>query len=141
MEKSVKDVMSTNIIAVLPSDTAAEAARLMKEHNIGVVPVVSAGKIQGVITDRDIALRCVAGAKDPSKTKASDIMTTQISCVSPDQTINDAINMMSKEQVSRLPVVNCGCIDGIVSFADVAKCGCTDVEIAKAICESCTLDK
>lgn len=141
MDKCVKDVMSKDIIAVLPSDTAAEAARLMKEHNIGVIPVVSAGKIQGMITDRDIALRCVAGSKDATKTKASDIMTTQIATVSPDQSVNDAINTMSQSHVSRLPVVNSGCIDGIISFADVAKCGCNDMEIAKALCESCTLDK
>lgn len=141
MDKSIKDVMSKNIIAVLPSDTAAEAARLMKEHNIGVIPVVSAGKVQGIITDRDITLRCIANSKDPTKTKASDIMTTQIASVTPDQSVNDAINLMAQEKVSRLPVVNCGCIDGIVSFADVAKCGCSDMEIAKALCESCTLDK
>lgn len=66
MQETVKEVMSRNIIAVLPSDTAQEAARLMQEHNIGAVPVVSGGELKGILTDRDIVLGCVAGERIPT---------------------------------------------------------------------------
>ena len=78
MIQRVKDVMSSNIIAVLPSDTAIEAAKLMKEHNIGSVPVVSAGEVKGIVTDRDIILRCVADEKKADK--ANKTIRT-ISCI------------------------------------------------------------
>ena len=134
MIQRVKDVMSSNIIAVLPSDTAIEAAKLMKEHNIGSVPVVSAGEVTGIVTDRDIILRCVADEKKADKVKVSEIMSKDIAYITPDHTVKDAIKMMSVEQVRRLPVENGGYIDGMVSLADIARHN-RGMEIASAISE------
>lgn len=134
MQETVKDVMSKNIIAVLPSDTAQEAARLMQENNIGAVPVVSGGELRGILTDRDIVLGCVARGKDPNAVKASDMMTQEVAYVTPDQTVHDAVQMMAAEQVRRLPVIREGYIDGIVSLADIARRH-AGPEIAEAISE------
>lgn len=132
--KKVKDIMSHNIIAVLPSDSVMEASTLMNEHHIGALPVVSAGEVKGMITDRDIVLRCVAQDKDAKKVKVSQIMSNDIAFVTPEQSINDAVEVMSNEQIRRLPVLNDGYIDGMVSIADIARQG-ADPEIANAICE------
>lgn len=137
MQETVKDVMSRNIIAVLPGDTAQEAARLMQENNIGAVPVVSGGELKGILTDRDIVLRCVASGRNPDSVKASEMMTTNVAYVTPDQTVHDAVQMMAGEQVRRLPVVRDGYIDGMVSMADIARRH-AGPEIAEALSEIST---
>ena len=134
MQETVKDVMSKNIIAVLPSDTIQEVARLMQENNIGAVPVVSGGELKGILTDRDIVLGCVAQGKDPHDVKASSLMTREVAYVTPNQTVHDAVQMMASEQVRRLPVIRDGYIDGIVSLADIARRH-AGPEIAEAISE------
>ncbi len=134
MKKKVKDIMSSNVIAVLPSDTTAEAAKLMEENNIGAVPVVSAGEIKGIITDRDIVLRCVSKNKKAEDVKVSDIMSKEVTYITPNHSIYDAIDMMSNEQVKRLPVIKEGYIDGIITLGDIAQIN-TSMEIAEAISE------
>jgi CBS domain-containing protein len=137
LQETVKDVMSRSLVAVLPGDTAEEAARLMRDHNIGSVPVVSGGQLRGILTDRDIVLRCVAQGKDPTRTRAGDLMTGQVAYVTPNQTVHDAVQMMAAEQVRRLPVVRDGYIDGMVSLADIARRH-AGPEIAEAISEIST---
>ena len=85
MQETVNDVMSKKVVAVLPGDTLEEAARLMKEHDVGVLPVVSGGELKGLVTDRDIVLQCVAAGKEPSQVKAYQIMTKDVVSVSPGQ--------------------------------------------------------
>ena len=132
MQEKIKDIMSKIIISVMPSTTVQDAAKLMQQNNIGSVPVVSAGEIKGILTDRDIILRCVAFGKDPSQVKAEDIMTSHVACLTPEQPVDDAMNMMATEQVRRLPVVEGGVIQGIVSFSDVARRH-TGPEVAETI--------
>lgn len=132
MQEKIKDIMSTKIVSVMPSTTAQDAAKLMQQNNIGSVPVVSAGEIKGILTDRDIILRCVAFGKDPAQVRAEDIMTSHVACLTPDQSVHDAVDMMATEQVRRLPVVDGGVIQGIVSFSDVARHH-TGPEVAGAI--------
>lgn len=134
MQQTVKQVMSRNIVALLPGDTAYEAAALMNEHHVGSLPVVSGGEVKGILTDRDIVLRCVAGAKDPKTTRVSEIMSPDVVYVTPDQTVSDAAKMMASEQVRRLPVIKDGYIDGIISLADIARRD-YDTETAEAISE------
>lgn len=134
MQETVKDVMTKNVIALLPSDTVEEAAKLMSDNDIGSIPVISGGELKGILTDRDIVLRCVANGKSPSKVKVSDLMTTDISFITPDQTVHDAINIMAAEKVRRLPVINNGYVDGMISLADIARLH-AGPEIARAISE------
>lgn len=134
MQETVKDVMTKNVIALLPSDTVEEAAKLMSDNDIGSIPVISGGELKGILTDRDIVLRCVANGKCPSRVKVSDLMTTDISFITPDQTVHDAINLMAAEKVRRLPVINNGYVDGMISLADIARLH-AGPEIARAISE------
>lgn len=106
----------------------------MSEHNIGSIPVVDNGQIKGMLTDRDIVLRCVAEGKDPTHVKVGDIMTTGTVYITPHQSVDDAVRMMSYEQIRRLPVVEDGKLAGIISLADLARMR-DHTEVAQAICE------
>lgn len=137
MQETVNDVMSKKIVAVLPGDTVQEAARLMKEHDIGAVPVVSGGELKGLLTDRDIVLQCVAAGKNPAQIKACEMMTRDVVIVSPGQTVSEAARLMGKEQIRRLPVIRDGVLDGIISMADIARRH-AGPEVASAISEIST---
>ena len=134
MQETVKDIMTKDIVAVLPSDTVSEAAVLMYENDIGSVPVVSDNQLKGIITDRDIVIRCIAKGKRPIKTKVSELMSTNVSYLTPEQSVHDAVSKMASEKVRRLPVVKNGQLDGIVSLADIARLH-AGPEIANAISE------
>lgn len=134
MQETVKDIMTKDIVAVLPSDSVSEAAVLMYENDIGSVPVVSDNQLKGIITDRDIVIRCIAKGKAPNKTKVSELMSTNVSYLTPEQSVHDAVSKMASEKVRRLPVVKNGHLDGIVSLADIARLH-AGPEIANAISE------
>jgi len=130
----VAEVMSTRIVSVMPGDTVAKAAALMSEHNVGAVPVRQESAIRGVLTDRDIVIRCIAQNRDPKSVRVSDIMSGNTCTVSSNDDIQMVIDKMSVEQVRRLPVVDNGRLTGIVSLADLARAG-HDVEISQALTE------
>ena len=130
----VHDVMSNRVICVAPDDNAIAAAKLMSQHNIGAVPVAEGNQIKGMLTDRDIVLRCVAIGKNPGKVKASDIMSTGAVTLAPAQPLKDAIDTMASEQIRRLPVVDGGKLTGIVSLCDIARANKTP-EVAQALSE------
>lgn len=128
----VREIMTTRIVSVEPSSTVKDAALLMNRHNIGAVPVVDNGSVRGMLTDRDIVLRCVAENRDAGTLKVSDICSHGAVSVSPSQNVSEAINLMATEQVRRLPVVDNGHIVGMLSFADIAR-EKSGMEIAEAI--------
>ncbi len=117
----VSEIMSNRVVAVTPNDSAYSAAQLMNEHNIGAVPVENNGQLLGILTDRDIVLRCVAENRDPNQVNVSDIMTTGAAYVAPTQNVFEAMEVMSAEQVRRLPVVEDGRLTGLLSLADIAR--------------------
>jgi CBS domain-containing protein len=107
-----------------PNHTAVEAAELMQREDVGLVPVVAGekkGKLIGVLTDRDIALKVVAAGRDPRGTAVSEVMTTDpVTCL-PEETIETAMELMASRQVRRVPIVDSdGTIVGIVAQADIA---------------------
>lgn len=128
----VREIMTTRIVSIEPASTVKDAAMLMNRNNIGAVPVVDGNSIKGMLTDRDIVLRCVAENRDASTVKVSDIYSHGTVSVKPEQNVSDAMNLMSSEQVRRLPVIDNGRLVGMLSFADVAreKAG---MELAEAI--------
>lgn len=107
-----------------PSTTIRECAQMMCSNDTGIIPVVQGTNDQrviGVVTDRDIACRCVAAGMDPNSTLVSHAMSTEISCVMPDSSIQDVLKIMEGRQVRRVPVTNDnGSLIGIVSQADIA---------------------
>ncbi len=132
----VKDIMSPKLVTVSPEENAAFAARLLYRYNIGALPVCSKeGRIRGMVTDRDIVLRCVAAGEEPEATRVSNIMTRKIVTVGTHDPIEKAASLMAKEQVRRLPVEENGKLVGILSLGDIAKVQGCSREAGEALCE------
>lgn len=130
----VQDIMAKNIVAVETAEPVAAAARLMKERNIGSIPVRSEdGRLAGMLTDRDIVLRCVAAGRDPQKIQVVDIMSTGAVTAAPGEDVTAALSRMRSEQVRRLPVVEGEKLVGMLSLADVARTQRFDMEAAQAL--------
>lgn len=118
----VKDIITKKPQYVSPKTSAEEIARAMKEHNCGFMPVAENDKLIGVITDRDIVLRCTAEGKIPAQTLACDIMTPRVLYCFDENTLEDIALNMGENQVRRLPVVDKDKkLVGIVSLGDIAK--------------------
>ena len=133
---NVKEVMSTKVVTISPEESAAVAARLLARHNIGALPVCTRdGKLKGMVTDRDIVLRCVAADEDPQSLKISEIMTRKVYSVGAGESLENASSLMSKQQVRRLPVQEAGRLVGMVSLGDVAKTPGLGKETAQTLSE------
>jgi CBS domain-containing protein len=118
----VRKVMSSEPRTVGGDATVVDAARLMRDEDVGLVPIVDGEKLAGTITDRDIAIRVVAEGKDPQSTKAMDVASRELVTIDPQQDLDEALRLMARHQVRRLPVVEeDGRLVGIVAQADVAK--------------------
>ena len=132
----IKDIMSDPAVVVHKSFSISDTAGIMRENNIGAVPVVdSDDKIIGIVTDRDIVIRATARGLNPDTTKISDIMSENVSCVSPDTDIDEVADKMSRDKVRRIPVVDNGIVMGVVALSDVALCRDYKIECAEAFCE------
>ena len=130
----VKDIMAKNIVAVETTEPVSAAARLMKERNIGSIPVRNeSGRLAGMLTDRDIVLRCVAAGRDPANTQVENIMSTGAVTAAPGEDVTAALSRMRAEQVRRLPVVEGETLVGMLSLADVARTQRFDMEAAQAL--------
>ena len=132
----IKDLMNPSVVTIEPTSSASLAARLISRHNVGGLPVCGAdGRLRGVVTDRDIVLRCIAAEEDPAQTMVRDIMTRSCATVSPGDDCREATRIMSARQVRRLPVVEEGRLVGMISLSDLARSRRFDMEAAQALCE------
>ena len=133
----VSELMSPHVVTVAPEDSCAVAARLLHRYNIGALPVCSKeGRLRGIVTDRDIVLRCVAADTDPRFTSVKEVMSRGLACVSPQDDARAATQKMAYEQVRRLPVVDGGGqLVGMLSLGDMAKAGSCGMEAAQALSE------
>ena len=132
----VSELMSTNIVAVSPESTAAEAAGTMTRSDVGIVLVCGQnGSLQGVLTDRDIVTRCVAVQSDPVQTKVQDLMTRNVVTISPNEEMKTAADLLSGEQIRRIPVVEGTRVVGMLSLADLVHSDLYDMEAAQALTE------
>lgn len=119
MTKSVNDAMTQNPRSVSPSDSVTDAARLLRDENVGSVPVAEGDRLVGMLTDRDIATRVVAEGRDPSSTPVRDVASEVVTSESHTD-LDEALQLMAQHQVRRLPVVEEGRLVGILAQADVA---------------------
>lgn len=132
----VKELMSKNPVTISQEESAAVAARLLSRHNLGSLPVCgSDGRLRGIVTDRDIVLRCVAAENDPDITPVREIMSRSMITVSPEDDVRSAVQLMAGRQVRRLPVVEKGKVVGMLSLGDMARSDRFDMECAKALSE------
>ena len=132
----VQEIMSRKLVTVSPDENAALAARLLSRYNIGALPVCAGeGRLRGMLTDRDIILRCVAQGEEPEATRISHIMTRKVVSVSATDPVEKAASLMAREQIRRLPVEEKGRLVGMISLGDIAKAGHYTAETASALCE------
>lgn len=132
----IQDLMSRNVVSITPEESAALAARLLARHNLGALPVCDYdGKIQGIVTDRDIITRCVAADQDPKRVPVQDIMTRELKTVEPTEDIHEVAKRMAHCQVRRLPVVENNEVLGMVSLGDLAVSHRFEMEAAEALSE------
>jgi CBS domain-containing protein len=117
----IREIMTHGAEVIYIDDTAQEAAAKMRELDVGALPVCDGDKIQGVVTDRDMAIRLVAEGYDPARTKVSDIMTPGVSYCFDDQSVEEAVTLMEAEQIRRLPIFNHEKqLVGMLSLGDIA---------------------
>ncbi|GGJ99016.1 oxidoreductase [Pilimelia anulata] len=120
MAATVRDVMTADPICLAPDATLTEAARYMRDSDIGDVLVVDQGKLRGIVTDRDITVRAVADGLDPKSARISQIASGPIHSISAQDPINEAVSLMRKHALRRLPVTEGDRPVGIVSIGDLA---------------------
>ena len=120
MVNSVREAMTENPRSIGPSTSVVEAAQLMREGHIGSLPITDDEQLVGMITDRDITMRVVAEAADPNATSVEDVYSRDLISVEPENDLEEALQLMARHQVRRLPVVENGRLVGIVAQADIA---------------------
>ena len=120
MANSVRDAMTADPRSIGKSVSVVEAARLMREQDIGSLPITDDEQLVGMITDRDITMRVVAEAVDPQRTPVGDVCSRDVISVAPESDLEEALQLMARHQVRRLPVVENGRLVGIVAQADIA---------------------
>ena len=119
---SIQEAMTRDPKTVSSEQTIVDAARIMKQEDAGIVPIVDGEKLVGVITDRDIAINVVAESKDPQSTKVTEIASRDLVTIDPQQNLDEALRLMASHQVRRLPVVEeDGRLVGVVAQADIAR--------------------
>ena len=118
----VNDIMSTHVICVGQDESVGTAARLLKRYNLGVLPVCDGqGKLRGVVTDRDIVLRCVAPEGDAAALRVSEIMSRGVITAERGESVDALAQRMAARQLRRIPVTEEGRIVGLVSLCDLAR--------------------
>jgi CBS domain-containing protein len=116
----VRDLMSKDIVSLSSQDSIERAAQMMKQFDVGSIPVCNESKLVGIVTDRDITLNSVASGKNPAEQKISEVMTSNPVTGNPNMDVNDAARIMSREQIRRLPIVENNNLVGIVSLGDIS---------------------
>ena len=135
----VKDCMSRNVVSVGAQEPVSVAARLMSRYNLGALPVQNAdGRLCGMVTDRDVVLRCVAARRDAEHMRVGEMMSTGILAVEASEDISRAAQMMSRAQLRRLPVTQNGKLTGMLSMADLARRGEYSMETAQCMESICS---
>jgi CBS domain-containing protein len=113
--------MTENPSSCERSTPVAEAAKVMARENVGSVPVVEDGRLVGVVTDRDLVVRVLAEGRDPQSTTVGEIASSELVTLSPDDGLDQALQLLARHQVRRLPVVEGERLVGIVAQADIAR--------------------
>jgi CBS domain-containing protein len=118
---SIRELMTSNPTTCPSSASVLDVAKLMAQEDVGPVPVVEGDRLTGIVTDRDLVVRVLAERRDPSSTTVGEILSSDLVTAQPDTSLDEALSLMSQNQVRRLPVVEGGRLVGIVAQADVAR--------------------
>ncbi len=116
----VRHAMTDSPATASPEMNAADAAALMKQYDVGAIPVTRGSELLGLVTDRDLVLRVLAERQDPTRVLLESILTRTPVTVSPDPRISDARDLMAERRIRRLPVVKNEELVGMISLGDIA---------------------
>ena len=134
----LRDIITDSVDTLTPTTTLEDAAKMMRERDLGWMPVEEADKVIGIVTDRDIVIRAIASSLYPKTTALGQVMTKNVLSCNIDDDIDDACELMEREQVRRLVVLDDdGALAGVVSLADLAHRGDEDhsVEVLQRVSE------
>ncbi|MGN9780000.1 CBS domain-containing protein [Nonomuraea sp. ZG12] len=118
--ETARDLMNPGAECIQAHETLDRAAQMMRDSGVGALPVCHDDRVTGIITDRDIVIKCVAGGKDPARVRAGDLATGLV-WVRPDATVEEALSRMEQHQIKRLPVLEDEHVVGMISEADLAR--------------------
>ena len=120
-ERCVRDVMVSDVLTIDAEATLLDAAQMMRDGNVGVLPVVEQGRLRGIITDRDLVVRAMAEGAVPSMTRVGECATWDIVCARPESSIEEVMEVMADSQIGRLPVVDAdNRVIGILTLSSLA---------------------
>ena len=132
----LREIMSGPVVRIHPEETVTVAARMLEHNNIGALPVCdNDGRLCGMLTDRDIVIRCLAAGKQPQTTSVREVMTAKIYVGRPDMEVSLAAGLMGREQVRRLPIMQNGKLCGMVSLGDLARKEESSIDAGDALVE------
>ena len=135
----LREIMTPNPVHVEPDTTVDVAARLLTQYNIAMLPVCTPdGALHGLVTDRDIVTRCLAAGRSPAHTGVRDVMTRRIVSAPPHMETSAAAHLMGREQIRRLPILEDGRLQGIVSLGDLAEWEESSLDASDALTEIST---
>lgn len=121
MPQKIRDIMTKNPLTLSGDSTVQEAARAMRERDIGTVLVTDGQqRLHGIVTDRDIVVRGVADGKDPSQTQLREVCSSALTHLTPEDTVDNAIKLMAKKGIRRIPVLDGEQAVGVISLGDLA---------------------
>jgi CBS domain-containing protein len=123
-DHQIRDLMTDNPRTIDAEKPVAYAAKMMRDEDVGLAPIVQGDMLVGTLTDRDIAIRVVAEGRDPESTTVREVASTDLITIDPEQSLDEALRLMAQHQVRRLPVVEeDGRLVGVLAQADVARHG------------------
>ena len=132
----LREIMTNRVIRINPEESVAVAARTLARYNVGMLPVCgSDGRLYGVVTDRDLVTRCIAAGRNPAATPVRDVMTASVVAARPDMDAAAAAQLMGRQQIRRLPVLENERLCGMVSLADLASREDSAYDAADALAE------
>ena len=132
----LREIMTNPVIRIHPDESVSVAARMLTHYNIGILPVCgNDGRLQGLVTDRDIVTRCLASGRSPAATSVKEVMTSRVVFARPDTDTARAASLMGSQQIRRLPVVENGKLCGMVSLGDLAMQDETAYDAGDALAE------
>jgi CBS domain-containing protein len=120
MARKMRDLMSSAPVCLAATESVSAAARAMKDHGIGTVLVLTGGRLGGLLTDRDIAIRVLAENRDPATTQVGEICSTELVMLGPDDDVAESARLIRERAVRRIPIVQDGTPLGVVSIGDLA---------------------
>lgn len=123
-DHQIRELMTANPSAIDAEKPVADAAKMMRDEDVGLAPIVEGDRLVGTLTDRDIAIRVVAEGRDPESTTVREVASTDVVTIDPAQSLDEALRLMAQHQVRRLPVVEeDGRLVGVLAQADIARHG------------------